>query len=83
MIDRCENLAKLLEEQELVIRRHISKHKYYAHKENMEEAIQDFIDKYGWLMREMYCNSSCVKSKECLAYQNYLSNNKEIENGKK
>ena len=79
MIDRCENLDNLLKEQELVIKRHIKKHKYYTHKENMEDAISDFVDKYAWIMREIYCNSACSKSKECIAYQNYLKNNKEIE----
>ena len=78
MIDRCENLAKLLEEQELVIRRHIQKHKYYAHKNNMEEAIADFVNKYAFIMREVFCNSSCLKSNECLAYKNYKANNGEI-----
>ena len=79
MQDRCDGLDKLLKEQEIVIKRHITKHQYYTHKETMNEAIQDFIDKYAWVMREIYCNSSCSKSKECSAYQNYLKNNSEIE----
>ena len=79
MIDKCDGLNKLLKEQETIIKRHIEKHKYYAHKETMNEAVADFVDKYAWLMREIYCNSSCSKSNECPAYQNYLKNSSEIE----
>lgn len=79
MTDKCESLDTLLKEQELVIRRHIKKHQFYHNKATIHEAINDFLDKYGWIMREIYCDASCSKSKDCEAYKNYLKNNKEID----
>lgn len=78
-MEHCNNLEKFLNEQMLVIKRHINKHKYYTRESDVNKAMQDFIVKYGWIMRELYCDAACSKNKECEAYQHYLKHNREID----
>lgn len=76
-------MEELLNEQMMVISRHIDKHKWYKGIAKKEDAIKDFIDKYAWMMREMYCDL-CPTSKDCVTYKNYLiqSNGGILKNGK-
>lgn len=44
--------------------RHIDEHKYFQGVPNKNIAVNDFISKYAWIMRETYC-LSCPDRKEC------------------
>jgi len=82
-IENCRHLDELLKEQTKVIVRHIDKHKWYKGIDNKDKAVEDFVDKYAFIMREMYCDL-CPENNECRTYQGYLErNNGGILNGKK
>lgn len=73
-MEECKHLESLLIEQEHIIRRHIDQHKWYKMIADKNRAVEDFIEKYAWVMREMYCDL-CPDSKECKPYNNYLKKN--------
>lgn len=77
-MDACENLESLMKEQIIIIRRHLRNHQWYRQIENKEDAVADFVEKFGWVMREVYCDR-CTLSEGCQAYQEYLRNNPEID----
>ena len=77
-IERCMHLDELMNEERKIISRHISKHKWYHHIEKIDEAVTDFINKYGWVMRESICDL-CKDSRDCKAYSSYLKHNSEVE----
>jgi len=74
-MENCNHLEELLKEQVLIIGRHIEEHKWFQQIENKQKAISDFINKYGWVMREMYCDL-CPEGNDCTAYQKYLKRKK-------
>lgn len=61
----CNQLKNLLKIQTQIIEEHIDKHKWFNHIEDKNEAIVDFIDKYAWLMRQMFCEYICEKRDDC------------------
>ena len=69
MDDHCDHLKEFLEIEIEVIKRHLDEHKYCNHIANANDGVQDFIVKYGWLMREFYCNYVCAERKNCV-YKN-------------
>ena len=72
-MESCNHLKEFIEEQKKIIGRHLDKHKWYQHIDNKEKALQDFVDKYAWIIREMYCDAACPEKSKCAAYQNYLT----------
>lgn len=71
MIDECQNIRDILDAQLEIIERHVEQHKWFQHIENTEDAIRDFIEKYGFIMRELYCSRICEKRFECEYAQQY------------
>ena len=65
----CTNLGTFLRAEIKIMKKHIEKHKYYQHITDNEHAIEDFNNKYGWLMREMYCNYSCPERDGCIYFK--------------
>ncbi|MBN1426276.1 hypothetical protein JXA88_17130 [Candidatus Fermentibacteria bacterium] len=61
----CKHLRELLESQREIILRHVDRHKWFRHIENREEAILDFVEKFGWIMREFHCTMICTDRSEC------------------
>ena len=61
----CEKLQEILEIQLEIINRHIDKHKWFQKIESKDEAVRDFIEKYGFIMREFYCSRVCEKRFDC------------------
>jgi len=63
IIDRtghtCIDLENLLKDEREVIEGHIDEHKWFHHISNKEDGIKDFIQEYGWIMKEMYCKYVC------------------------
>lgn len=61
----CDHLKEFLDAEIKVIKKHIANHKWFNHINDENEGVMDFIKKYGWLMREMYCNFVCPKRGGC------------------
>jgi len=70
-MEHCERLGDLLNEERKVIERHLDKHKWYQGIEDRERAVTDFIKRYGWLMREVFCDK-CDENATCVPYHEYL-----------
>ena len=61
----CEHLSEFMKTQLEVVKRHLDEHKYLRHMTDKEEALQSFIDDYGWLIRELYCTRICDLRDNC------------------
>ncbi|MEK6875196.1 MAG: hypothetical protein AABX30_00775 [Nanoarchaeota archaeon] len=70
-MDRCSKLISLMKAQKIVIERNLDGHKWMNRIPDRQQAARDFIEKYGWLMREIYCEE-CSENKPCEVYTNYL-----------
>ena len=62
---QCEHLRELLDVETEVMKKHIANHKWFNHIPEENEGMIDFIEKYGWIMREMYCNYVCPDRGRC------------------
>ena len=71
MFRACKHLQDILDVQKDVIERHVDQLKWFQQIENREEAIRDFIEKYGFIMREFYCSRICYDRFECELAQGY------------
>jgi hypothetical protein len=71
MIRACKHLQEILEAQKDIIERHIDQHKWFMQTGNRNAAICDFVEKYGFIMREFYCSRVCVSRFECELAQQY------------
>jgi hypothetical protein len=72
MPDRCTHLRDLNAAQIVVIRRHIDEHKWFQHIADEEDAKLDFIEKFRWIMREVYCGFICCERFDCDIAHDYL-----------
>ena len=68
----CEKLQDILQIQLEIIERHIDKHKWFRGIKNEDEAVLDFIGKYGFIMREFYCSRICEKRFDCEVAQEFV-----------
>lgn len=66
MPDSCTHLRELNQAQTTIIKRHIDEHKWFAHIADEEEGKLDFILKFGWAMREVFCNYICGERSGCI-----------------
>lgn len=71
MLKECKHLTEILNAQKEIIERHIDQHKWFQQIENREVAVCDFIEKYGFIMREFYCSLVCVSRFDCELAQKY------------
>jgi len=65
----CINLIKLLNIEKKIIERHLKKHKWLNHIEDSNIGMMDFINKFGWIMREIYCEGVCERKGDCEVYK--------------
>jgi hypothetical protein len=72
MTSKCQHLAELLKTQEAIILRNIDTHKWLQHIPDRDQAIVDFIEHYGWIMREVYCGHACADRQDCPIAKEYL-----------
>jgi hypothetical protein len=72
MTSACNHLAELLKIQESIIRKNIDTHKYLRHIPTTEAGILDFIESYGWLLRQVYCGYVCSTREGCSIAEEYL-----------
>lgn len=66
----CKNLHNILNETLDIAERHLEEHCFYTGL-NKEKALQDFVDKYSFVVKEVYCDL-CKDSKTCVDYQDYI-----------
>ncbi|MCX6745176.1 MAG: hypothetical protein NTX82_06680 [Candidatus Parcubacteria bacterium] len=62
-----------------IVRKHIDKHKWFKQIADREEAIRDFISRFGWIMQELICGYACEQRYECPAAKSFLTENKKLE----
>jgi hypothetical protein len=62
---KCKELSKFMKTQCDVVKKHIDEHKYLRKIEDKEEALDSFINDYGWLIRELYCTRICENCENC------------------
>jgi hypothetical protein len=72
MHDHCVHLKELLDVQATIIRRNIKDHKWFQRIADEQEAKDDFVKKFGGIMREVYCGHACVDRFDCEPAQQYL-----------
>lgn len=65
MSDKCEDLSAFMKTQLDVVQKHLDEHKYLRQIEDKNEALDSFINDYGWLIRELYCTRICKKREGC------------------
>ena len=65
MVRECIHLQEILDAQKDIIERHVDQHKWFNQIIHKEEAIADFIEKYGFIMREFYCSRICADRFTC------------------
>lgn len=75
----CRHLSKLLKAEIKIMRDHISEHKWFNHIEDENKGMIDFIEKYGWLMREMYCGFACPERENCEMAKTYIPKDSDNE----
>lgn len=71
----CERVKEFNLLQKEIMIKHLSKHKWYRHIENDNEAIFSFINEFGGLMREVYCRT-CPLKEDCAAYEEIIERGK-------
>jgi len=71
MCKYCKHIKDILEIEREVIIDHISKHKWYNQIESDSDAIFDFVHKYAWLMREVFCGVMCKYRHDCGAFDEF------------
>ncbi len=71
MINECSRIKDILDAQIDIIERHVDQHKWFQQIEDRNEAIRDFIEKYGFIMREFYCSRICEDRFDCVLAQKY------------
>ena len=71
MFNECRHLQDILASQIELIERHVDQHKWFQGIENRDQAVRDFVDKYGFIMREFYCSRICEDRFECELAQRY------------
>ena len=71
MQNECSRLKEILEAQIDIIERHVDNHKWFMQIEDRNEAIGDFIEKYGFIMREFYCSRICDERFTCEVASRY------------
>jgi hypothetical protein len=74
MLNECNRIKDILKAQIDIIERHIDQHKWFHQIEDRDEAIRDFIEKYGFIMREFYCSRICDDRFNCAIAQQYNPN---------
>jgi hypothetical protein len=72
MISSCNHLSELLKIQESIIRKNVDTHKYLRHISTTEAGVIDFIESYGWLLREVYCGHVCSTRNDCEIAKDYI-----------
>lgn len=61
----CKELPHLLESEVAIIKKHLSRHKYFKNITDDNTAMVDFCKHYGWIFKEFYCTQCCKRRGIC------------------
>jgi len=64
-MNQCQHLADFMRTQIDIIQKHLDEHKYLRKIQDREQALESFINDYGWLIRELYCTRICKMHDGC------------------
>jgi hypothetical protein len=78
---KCKHTKDFLQIEMEIIEEHIDRHKYFRSIINREYAIVDFINRYAWIMREVFCGFMCPQREECLEKEKFSSQLGDISDG--
>ena len=78
--EHCTELVDFLRVEKSIILKHIERHMYFQHIDDFNHAIADFNDKYGWLMRELFCGYMCLKRHNCEIAKQFIPENQSTQN---
>lgn len=67
----CKYLKELVSEERNIIERHLEEYKECKHIGNATEAKIKFVEEYGWIMREIFCDL-CLENKNCKIYKKLM-----------
>jgi hypothetical protein len=67
----CPHLADFLDKFEPIILAHLDEHVYFSGKDR-KQAESDFVERFGWAAREIYCDAICPDNQKCDNYKKYL-----------
>lgn len=62
---KCKELSKFMKTQLDVVKKHLDEHKYLRKIDDRNEALDSFVNDYGWLIRELYCTRICEHHDNC------------------
>ena len=79
MTRQCVHLSEFLRVERAIIQKHIDQHKWCRKIPDYNEGVADFIDEFGWLMREMYCGHVCEHRCECEMAQQFRKEREDRE----
>jgi len=48
-----------------ILARHLDQHKWFRRIPDADAGRRDFLERYGWLVREMYCGYACTSRRGC------------------
>ncbi|MCK9428725.1 MAG: hypothetical protein M0R17_01775 [Candidatus Omnitrophica bacterium] len=72
MTSKCNRLSELLRVQAYVIQRNLPVHKWLKHIPDEEHGAIDFVETFGFLVRELYCGYTCPDRKDCDIAKEFL-----------
>ncbi len=61
----CPELKDLITAEIPIVKKHLERHKWFKHIPDDNLAAIDFLERYGWIMKELYCTSGCKKKDTC------------------
>lgn len=60
----CHRIKELLNVEVPVIKKHLEAHKWFRHIPDESKGMIDFIEQYGWIMKDIFC-SVCPDKNTC------------------
>ena len=72
---KCERLRELLTCETSIIKKHIDEHKWFQKIGDYDTGVHDFVSRYGWLMRELFCGYACKERDKCELAKTFLPEN--------
>jgi hypothetical protein len=62
---KCARVGDITKAEIQVIKKHLDRHKWFHHFTDENDAVADFVWKYAWIMREVFCGKLCTASPWC------------------
>ena len=69
--ERCEYIQEILLIERDIIEQHSPAHQRYNGIQDEYDALVDFVSKYAWIMREVFCGVMCSHRDTCKAVEHY------------